>query len=209
MQSSSDPINSYRTLRDMLDLNDDIPYTPDWSAAADFLQIITDYCLKHKPATILECSSGLSTLILARCCQINKYGKVYSLENGKEYADKTAAYINHYQLQNYATVIHAPLTEIILQGHPYQWYETSNIPESRIDMLVIDGPSGFIQKNSRYPALPLLYNKLSKQSIVYLDDAAREDEQAIAQLWKKEFEFITHQYIETERGCSIFAINKS
>ncbi|MES9855801.1 MAG: hypothetical protein ABW166_04240 [Sedimenticola sp.] len=40
-------------------------------------------------------------------------------------------------------------------------------------MLVIDGPSGFIQKHSRYPALPLLFDKLSNNGMVFLDDAAR------------------------------------
>ena len=208
MQSSSDQLNSYHALRKLLNLNDDIPYTPDWSAAADFLQIITDYCLEQKPTTIFECSSGLSTLVLARCCQINNLGHVYSLENGEEYASKTIQHIKNYQLEKYATVIHAPLTDLKINMINYQWYDLSKVPDTNIDMLVIDGPPGFMQKNSRYPAIPMLYEKLSKHSIVYLDDAGREDEKEIISLWKKEHKSIKHRYIETERGCSIIEINK-
>ena len=206
MPSEIDHLSSYVALREQLDLNKDFPCTPDWSAAADFLKIIADYCLEYKPTTILECSSGLTTLILARCCQINNYGKVFSLENGEEYVNKTNLSLKQYQLQDHASVIHAPLKEIEVNKQTYQWYDTDNIPETQIDMLVIDGPPGFIQKNSRYPALPLLYKKLANQSRIYLDDAAREDEQHIARQWQKAFQSITHRYIETERGCSVFEI---
>ena len=73
-------------------------------------------------------------------------------------------------------------------------------------MLVIDGPSGFIQKHSRFPALPVLFDRLAKNSIIFLDDAAREDEKEIVAMWENTG--IEHEYIETERGCSIFKVNK-
>ena len=71
-------------------------------------------------------------------------------------------------------------------------------------MLVIDGPPGFIQKNARYPALPLLFDKLSEDCVIFLDDAARHDEKEIVDLWLNEHPELEHRFFDTERGCSIF-----
>jgi hypothetical protein len=196
-------LEQYLTLKNQLNLHKGIPYTQNWSAEADFIQIIVDACLELKPEKILECSSGLTTLMLARCCQINGSGCVISLEDGLPYAENTRNYIDRYDLGDYASVVHAPLHEMVVDGLPYAWYATDTIPETGIDMLVIDGPSGFIQKNSRYPAVPVCYPGLSDNCAVYLDDAAREDERAIVQLWQSRYHDLKHEYRATTRGCSI------
>ncbi|MCW9024589.1 MAG: class I SAM-dependent methyltransferase [Gammaproteobacteria bacterium] len=202
-------MESYSALRHKLNLLDDIPYTPDWSAAADFLDIIVNHCLSEKPSTIVECSSGLTSLMLARCCEINHFGKVYSLEDGKVYAENTRDFIRKYQLNEYASIFHSPLTTVNLNGSDFMWYSLEALPERTIEMLVIDGPNGFLQKNSRYPALPLLYEKLSDNCTIFLDDAARDDEKEIVELWRQQFPSLVHQYVETERGCSILKIDRS
>ena len=200
-------MNIYEQLRYKLSLSNDLPFTPDWSAAEDFLSIIADHCLDKKPGTIVECSSGLSTLVLARCCQLNKHGKVYSLENGTEYAQKTRQQLEAFELTDYATVIDAPLEAVTINDKDYLWYSIKSLPSQAIDMLIIDGPPGFIQKHSRYPALPMFYKKLSEKCMTFLDDAARDDEKEIISLWEAEYSGIDHKYIETERGCSILKIN--
>ncbi len=204
----NDTPESYRHLQNQLNLNKGIPYTKDWSAAADFLQLIANYCLNTKPTTVMECSSGLTTLILARCCQINKHGHVYSLENGEEYAAKTRDNLKQYHLQEYATVIHAPLVNTTVNSKDFMWYSIEGIPDTTIDMLVIDGPPGFIQQHSRYAAIPMFYDKLANQSKVFLDDAGRDDEKEIVKLWLSEYPSSEHEYIDTERGCSILSIHK-
>ncbi|MCW9004805.1 MAG: class I SAM-dependent methyltransferase [Gammaproteobacteria bacterium] len=201
-------MNNYEPLRKKLNFAEDLPFTPDWSAAADFLTLIADHCLEKKPATIVECSSGLSTLILARCCQLNEHGKVYSLENGSEYAEKTRQQINDFDLKKYATVIDAPLEKKEIEDSDYLWYSIKSMPVNSIDMLVIDGPPGFIQPNSRYPALPVLNDRLSNNCKIFMDDASRDDEKNIIQLWLDRFPQLKHEYIDTERGCSILSINK-
>jgi predicted O-methyltransferase YrrM len=199
----------YLTLKNQLNLHKGLPYTQNWSAEADFIQIIVDACLESKPEVILECSSGLTTLMLARCCQINGSGSVISLEDGRQYAENTRNYIDRYDLCDYASVIHAPLREMVVDGQSYAWYARDAIPEAGIEMLVIDGPSGFIQKHSRYPALPVCYPRLSENCAVYLDDAAREDEQTIVQLWQSRYQDLKHEYRATTRGCSILLRNST
>lgn len=199
---------SYHYLRDRLKLHDGMPYTTDWSAGPDFLKLIVEHCLEHKPATIVECSSGLTTVMLARCCELNGQGRVYSLENGSEYAQKSRSNLQRYALESQAAVIDAPLTHYEINGTAYQWYAADALPDRSIEMLVIDGPPGFIQKHSRYPALPLLIDKLADGCVVFMDDAARPDEQAIVKMWLAEFPGLEHRYIKTERGCAMLTLKR-
>jgi hypothetical protein len=199
-------LTNYHSLQAQLDLHLGMPYSQNWSAEADFLQIIVDACLQNRPKLILECSSGLTTLMLARCCQRNGIGRVISLEDGLQYAENTQAYIGRYGLGDYASVVHAPLQKMVLHGRDFAWYTTDKIPDAGIDMMVIDGPSGFIQKHSRYPALPVCHPGFAKQCNIYLDDAAREDEQAIVAMWQDRYPELKHEYYATARGCSILSV---
>jgi len=201
-------MSTYKTIQIDLHLEKELPITPDWSAAADFLELIKDHCLKAKPKTIVECSSGATTVVLAKCCEINKQGKVFSLENGEEYANNTQKNINEFALDNYSEVIHAPLETVAINNKSYQWYESKNLPDKKIDMMVIDGPPGFVQRHSRLPALPLLFDQMADQSIVFLDDAARDDEKEIVDLWLGVHSGVSHEFVETERGCSILRLSK-
>jgi predicted O-methyltransferase YrrM len=199
---------SYHYLRDRLKLHEGLPYTTDWSASPDFLKLIVEHCLEHKPATIVECSSGLTTLMLARCCELNAKGELFSLENGAEYAAKTRGHLARYALGE-AVVLDAPLIPYEIDGTTYQWYATDTLPERDIEMLVIDGPPGFIQKHSRYPALPLLGDRLADGCVIFLDDAARADEQEIVRRWLARFPQLEHHYVACERGCSVLRFRRA
>ncbi|WP_419604012.1 class I SAM-dependent methyltransferase [Thiolapillus sp.] len=197
--------NPYSAVQKKLQLAQALPYTEHWSAAPDFLELLIDHCLENKPGRILECSSGLSTLVLARCCQINQCGQVVSLENGAEFAADTRRNLHSFSLADYASVIHAPL----VRQQPddtqldWDWYSLDSLPEDAVDLLVIDGPPGYIQHHSRYPALPLLHQQLSRDCTVFLDDAGREEEKEIVALWLQRFPTLQHRFVGTERGCSI------
>jgi len=201
-------MQTYQQLQKELSFESELPVTVDWSAAPDFLFLIKEYAQKTKPQTIVECSSGLTTLTLAKCCQLNGQGQVYSLENGEEYVEQSRNNLIAFNLEEHARVIHAPLSSILIEDKQYDWYSLSELPEQKIDMLVIDGPPGFIQKHSRFPAIPLLFEHLADNSIVFLDDAAREEEKELVTMWVEQYPEIEHEYVETERGCSILKINK-
>lgn len=193
----------YQALADRLDLRQGLPWTANWTAAADFLTVIVDHALAARPETIVECGSGLSTLMLARCCALNGAGHVYSLESGAAFTAGTRAELARYGLDRLATVIDAPLVTRTVRGRGHQWYDLKDLPERRIDMLVVDGPPGFLQPLARYPALPLLRDRLAAGCVILLDDAARPDEAKIVALWRAEFPDLEHEYLATERGCSI------
>lgn len=194
---------AYHTLENSLGFEKKLPVTKDWSAAPDFLKLISDYCLANKPKTIVECSSGTSSIVLSRCCQLNQSGHVYSLENGEQFVKNTQQQLADFSLSEYCDVIYAPLQDQLVNGENFQWYGLNNLPDIKIDLLVIDGPPGYIQKHSRFPALPLVHHLLADKSVVFLDDAAREDEQEIVRRWLKLYPEFQAEYIENERGCSV------
>ena len=134
---------------------------------------------------------------------MNQFGHVYSLENGEEFVTQTIQQLNDFLLSEYCDVIHAPLQNVQLNSENFQWYALDNLPEVEIDMLVIDGPPGFLQKHSRYPALPMLNEILGEHSAIFLDDAAREDEQELVRRWLKAYPEFQAEYIENNRGCFI------
>jgi predicted O-methyltransferase YrrM len=194
---------SYQNLEKSLGFEKKLPVTKDWSAAPDFLKLISDFCLENNPGVIVECSSGTSSLVLSRCCQLNQHGHVYSLENAEEFVAQSQRQLNDFLLSAYSDVIHAPLRDVMLNGGAFQWYDLAELPEIKIDLLVIDGPPGFLQKHSRYPALPLLYDLLAKHCVIFLDDAARKDEQELVGHWLQAYPEFQSEYIENERGCFV------
>jgi predicted O-methyltransferase YrrM len=193
----------YTALEHRLGLSRPLPYTPDWSAAPDFLGLVAEHCLSKKPSVIVECSSGTSTLVLARCCQINGHGHVFSLENGAEYANATSRMLAESGLDGYASVMHAPLVEYDLNGHQHAWYSLDKLKVQAIDLLVIDGPPAVVNPEARYPALPLLHERLGVGCVVYLDDASRHGERAIVARWYAMFPEFRVQVVECERGCAV------
>lgn len=55
-------------------------------------------------------------------------------------------------------------------------------------MLIIDGPPDDLQSLSRYPAIPLLFDHLSEEAIIILDDYDRVSERAVVDLWQQQFD---------------------
>ncbi|RMG33629.1 MAG: class I SAM-dependent methyltransferase [Gammaproteobacteria bacterium] len=192
---------AYRELCDRLGFDRGIPFTEKWSAGADFLQILVDQVRERKPQRILECSSGLTTLFMARACQLAGTGRVTSLENGPAFAQATRVALEGYGLEAWAEVLDAPLVETPLGDQCWQWYDLAALEAGAIDMLVIDGPPGFLQPLSRYPALPRLADCLAPGALILLDDAARPDEKAIVARWIAEYPGIERRWRATERGC--------
>ena len=197
-----EPPEAYRGLCQQYALDSGIPYVEKWSAAADFLQLITDHVTGVRPSRILECGTGLTTLMLAAACKQVGNGQIISLEHEEEYALRSQQVIAHYKLSHIVQVIHAPLVPYDINDREYLWYSLDALPEISVDMLVVDGPPGPIQEHSRFPAVPLLVERFANDCHIFLDDAARQEEQEVVDMWTREFDVSLRSYIELERGCA-------
>ena len=194
-----------------LKINHPLPKMGEWAISPDFAKILVDLVFEKKPKIILEASSGVSTLISSYCLKQLGEGKVISLEEDNNYAKISQNALVEHGLNDIATILHAPLTEIIeIEGKKWRWYDTSKIQGIKpIDMLIIDGPSQHEREEMiRYPALPLLFESLSDDAIILLDDADRKDEQQIVTLWLKQFPDFELEKIATEKGTAILRKKK-
>lgn len=180
-----------------------LPLLRGWAASPDLLLVLARHVLKHKPQSILECSSGSSTLVMARCCQLNGRGHVYCLEHDEHFAGQTREGLAEQGLEEWATVIHAPLVPTGESGQP--WYDLSHLPGigNKFDMLVIDGPPATTSKLARYPALPQLDRFLSPGARVFLDDAARSEEKQILQRWQQELPQYSQVTLPLDKGAAM------
>lgn len=187
-----------------LGLTRSLPDTRGWAASPDFLLELARHALAEKPKVVVECSSGTSTLVLARCMQLNGGGKVHSLEHDPAYARETRRQLERHGLAAWADVVDAPLTSREFAGATWPWYATEGLPRNaKIDMLVIDGPPQATRSLARYPAGPALFDYLSPGAAVFLDDARRPDEQQILRRWAEEYPEIEQRQLSCEKGAAL------
>ena len=182
-----------------------LPTTRHWAASPDFLRTIATHFHQHQPAVVLECSSGISTLVLAYCVRRQGAGHVYSLEHEAVYAQRTRDLLQSHDLNNWATVIHAELKPVTLGDWVGRWYDVARLPSPLVaDLLVVDGPPESTGYLARYPAMPLLHAHLSKGATVFIDDANRLDEQITVGRWLDEFsDLAAIDPVVTEKGCAV------
>ena len=189
-----------------LHLQRSLPVTRGWAASPDFLRELARHALQEKPRNVVECSSGTSTLVLARCMQLNGYGKVYSLEHDPHFARQTRRQLAYHGLSAWAEVLDAPLRPHQFHGESWPWYSEEVLPDDlEIAMLVIDGPPHATRPLARYPAGPALFHRLLPGASVYLDDADRADELAMLRRWRQEFPAMLESQRECEKGCIVLA----
>ena len=184
-----------------------LPLMLGWSATPELSLQITSLILGRNVQHVFEAGSGVSTLIagyaLAKASR--EQARVTSLDHDAGYAEITRAQLAEHGFREGLRVLHAPLVEHQIRGGSWQWYDLSKLPDGPpIDLLVVDGPAVKTQPMARYPALPLLFSRLSPDAVVVLDDAARDSERAVVARWLAEYPGqFEHHYLETAKGVSI------
>lgn len=153
-----------------------LPRFTGWMLTDEGLTEIIRLVEEHRPRLILEAGSGRSTVVLAAA--LRGIGRLFSLEDSQHYAVETRRLLDENDLE--AGVRWAPL---VMQEHGLWYAETAWHDLKGIEMLIVDGPLGASAPLARYPALPLLRDRLAADTVVVLDDTNRPDEQEILRRW--------------------------
>jgi predicted O-methyltransferase YrrM len=182
-----DPPRMSDRLADLLAAGPEL-HSDDWSLSDSALALVVD-AIEARPAAVVECGSGRSTIVIARLLR-EVGGTVHSLEHDPAWAESTRAQLAQEGLVN-AEVITAPLEPHPLAGEAGGWYSRAAIARlpTAIGVLLIDGPPAGepeLQRN-RHPALAELGVLLEPGATVILDDAGRSGETAAIELWRSEF----------------------
>ncbi|WP_445258568.1 class I SAM-dependent methyltransferase [Nocardioides aurantiacus] len=171
----------------------------NWAATAPTILFIIDRVLGDpERETILECGSGASTVWAAAAFRKRGHGHVYSIDHDPEFAEVTRRNLRTHGLQDWATVIDAPLTQVDVPGRdPMPWYDVAGLPADLpgVDLLFVDGPPRPTGPQARYPAFPVLRHLLAPGALVVLDDTNRRDERDIAKSWQREPGMSFHQQV--------------
>lgn len=190
-----------------------LPPTRGWSVSPDFLLKLTKVVLLERPKFILELGSGVSTLVINACIQKNGLGKLVSVDHDSKFANMCYEHLMSQTQSSNTTIVFCPLKKYILSNESWQWYNIDKLViEDKIDLLIIDGPPRVIQDKSRYPAIPILLDKLAKSSKIIIDDYKRNDEQEIVKLWisyltNLGYKVELHEYLDYEKGMAILDLN--
>jgi len=151
----------------------------DWSALDEYLVGCIKEALSSDGA-ILECGSGLSTIVVGAIAQQRGLSH-WALEHNPEWATKVQTYLSRYKIDA-VTLCSKPLQDY----GAFSWYAPplEQMPD-RFALIVCDGPPGST-KGGRVGLVPIMKEKLKPGLIILLDDAAREQERAIAKRWEAE-----------------------
>jgi predicted O-methyltransferase YrrM len=171
----------------LVDHDRTMPELGDWAISPSTLVWMLDRLSDSSVRTILELGSGSSTIWFATAlAKRGGEGRVVALESSADYADSTRTELAKHGLQ--AQVLHAPLVDTAVPGRENQpWFDISVLPDlPPVDVLFVDGPVGATAREARYPAYPLLADRLALGATVFLDDTGRPAEAAIAKAWKQE-----------------------
>lgn len=194
-----------QALERRLALDRALPPLRGWAGSPDFLLAITEELDRLQAQCVLECSSGTSTLVIARCLQQQGQGHVYSLEHEPAFAQQTRQLLQVHGLGSWATVVDAPLLSSASGNQP--WYSLAGLPAELppVALLVIDGPPGTGAPLARLPALQMLADRLAPAAVVLLDDADRPDEQEIVSRWLQSHPEFALKRLRAEKGLARLA----
>ena len=195
-------IQALDALNQCLDLRTGLPPLRGMAASPDFLLLLAQHLKKTKPSVVIECGSGATTVVIARCLQLNGMGHLFSIENDQEFAQITAEKLESLGLSDCVTIIYAPLIPTVIEGEEWSWYDLKDLPlPLSIDCLIVDGPPYWVGSLARYPAGPSLFPYLNSSAVVFLDDAVREEECAIVEQWQKKYPDLVVKSHDCEKGC--------
>ena len=182
--------------------NTPLPSTRKMAASPDFLKLVVEIILTEKPKLVVELGSGISTILAGKALEKNGAGDLISIDHDDKYAELTRKKICLEKLSDITKVVTAELKMHPINGQNYMWYEPSFVKEIKqnIDLLIIDGPPRIINKNARFPAISLLKEYFTDDTVILLDDGRRKDEQNTVKLWLKELDKFTVDYFNTEKG---------
>jgi hypothetical protein len=127
---------------------------------------------------ILECGSGLTTLVLATVAQ-RTGSSVWTLENDAVWFHKVTRELHRLGLA--ANVELSPLRDY----GDFEWYDIDSLELPMFSLVICDGPSAST-RGGRYGLLPVLGERLLSGCTVLLDDAGRPGERGVLRRWKSE-----------------------
>ncbi len=128
---------------------------------------------------IVECGSGVSTIIIALAIGDRPITFV-SLEESEHWMETTKRALVAFDVLDRVQLVHSPLTPIEFNGKRIEAHDDSAIANGKADILLVDAPPA---KVGRMGVLPRMMKHLRPGALVLLDDAVRGGEEECVRAW--------------------------
>jgi predicted O-methyltransferase YrrM len=187
-------------------LQETAPIFGRWAVEGDFAGMIARE-LERAPQLVVECGSGVTSLVIANQLRRNGSGRLISFDHDTGYASRCTALLDRAGLGDFARVVEAPLRPQQVGERTVDWYDRSVVEEAiedKIDVLVVDGPPQ-ISPWARWPALEVLYPRLAEGAVVLMDDG--RSQQTTAHAWIERFPDLDLYWIDTVKGTWLLTRN--
>lgn len=204
LRRSYTQMEAFADLRALISPRAPLPPLRGWAASPDVLRMMVGWVLQARPKTIVECGSGSSSVWMGYVAE-QVGATVVALEHDPRYAEASRDLVRAHGLSAVVDVRDAPLELWESGAETYRWYSSQALEGlADIGLVFVDGPPGDTGPAARYPALPLLLPRCSEQVAVFLDDAAREGDRAVSDLWAARFPEVVRTAYAAEKGLDVF-----
>lgn len=199
-------LEDYQQLLRLVPMPLPMPRPGTWAASEDYLLWLVGYVLEKRPEVVVDLGSGQSSVWMAGAMRTAGYqGTVVAVDHDEEFAASTRALGERQGVSDWLEVRVCPLVEQSFDGRTVTWYDASALADlADINLLSIDGPPGKGQSEARWPAMPVLRDRLASGAAVVLDDMIRIDEQSIVEDWARRYPEFTIERFDFEKGAAVF-----
>lgn len=150
-----------------------------WDAKLDYFEEIVSRAAST-PGPILECGSGLTTLVLG--CLAGRRGiETWSLEHHADWYKRVLGTIKRHRVPG-VNLLLAPLREY----GEFNWYDAplAALP-AKFSLIICDGPPD-LAHGGRYGLLPVLGERLESGATILFDDAREPGQPEVLRRWQTE-----------------------
>ena len=152
----------------------------NYSAHDEYLSSCIYNSLTHTGSPILECGSGLTTILIGIITS-QTGNTLWSLENSEIWGERVRNILKRFKIDS----VHLNVNPLKDYGVFY-WYDPSqdSLPD-KFGLVICDGPPGNTI-GGRSGLISVMKTRLTKGTLILLDDASRPDEQKITESWRQE-----------------------
>ncbi|MFM9133910.1 MAG: class I SAM-dependent methyltransferase [bacterium] len=201
-------LESYLQLQRLVQMPLPMPRPGAWAASEDVLLWRVGDVLERRPRVVVDLGSGQSSVWMAGAMRAAGYdGVVIGVDHDAGYAAATEDLGRRQGVSPWLRVVHAPLAQIAIDGRECWWYDLAALEGiDDVGLMCVDGPPSVDEPEARWPALPVLRERLEPGARVVLDDMVREGEQAVAAEWESRFPDLGSQRLDFEKGALVITL---